>query len=115
MSELRISSLPVVDSEGLLVGIITKADFISVLNADAATMAEEIRDLVSKKVDGDIRAGCLVDDVMTPDPATLRGDGSLHQAAESMRRQHIHQVVVTDEIGHVEGILTGADLVQIFH
>jgi len=115
MSDRRISTLPVVDSDGVLVGIVTEADFVSVLIADNASAAEEIREVVSMRPDGGARAGNLVDDVMTPGPVTLRADESLHRAAETMKTDHIQQVVVTDDAGHVRGILTGADLVRIFH
>ena len=114
MSDLRISSLPVVDPDARLVGLITETDFVSVLHADQATMTEELRGVFSNAACGETRAGCLVDDVMTPEPITLEGDDSLHRAVDTMKRHHINQIVVTDQTRRVKGILTGADLVRVF-
>ena len=115
MSDLRISSLPVVDPDARLVGVITATDFVSMLHADQATMTEALRKAFSNTACGETRAGCLVDDVMTPEPITLREDASLHQAVEAMKQHHVHQVVVTDEARRVKGILSSADLVRVFH
>ena len=115
MSDLRISSLPVVDPDARLVGVITETDFVSMLHADQATMTEALRKAFTSAACGETRAGCLVDDVMTPEPITLREDASLHQAVETMKQHHVHQVIVTDQNHRVKGILTGADLVRVFH
>jgi CBS domain-containing protein len=52
-----------------------------------------------------------VEEVMTPDPYTLAPQATLAEAARIMRDADIGDVVVTDEEGHLAGILTDRDIV----
>ena len=71
--------------------------------------------LFTKRPDAERRMGCVVDDVMTPNPVTLRDTDTLHEAVEMMGRHHIDRIVVTDDTGRITGILTGADLIRLFY
>ena len=114
ITDHHITGLPVVDPDGRLAGIITEADFVSVLDADEASVAEEIFHMFTKRPYADKRAGCVVEDVMTREPVTLRENDTIHQAVEAMSRHHIGRIVVTDEADRVMGILAGADLIRLF-
>jgi CBS domain-containing protein len=115
MLKSRISGLPVINSTGTLVGIVTEGDFLRrteigaeihrprwlALFMDPAKAAEEY-----------VRAhGRTVGDVMTRDVITARKDMLLSEAAGLMEQHHVKRLPVVDA-GHVVGIVSRADLVH---
>lgn len=89
MRDHAVSSMPVVDTDGHPVGIVTATDFLD-------NLAE----------------GTPVSKVMaTPVFTVPRYDGP-HIAARVMRNHHLHHVVVT-EGQEVVGILTSYDLLEL--
>jgi len=53
-----------------------------------------------------------VQDLMTPDVITISSDASLKEAARRMIEAGVSGLVVTDEAGMVEGVITEADFVK---
>lgn len=51
--------------------------------------------------------------LMTPEVVTVSPDTTVEDAAEMLLDQRIGSLVVTDEAGHLEGILTCTDFVRI--
>jgi len=51
-----------------------------------------------------------VGDVMTPNPRTVRADGTVADAARAMKDVEAGDVIVTDDTGRVTGILTDRDI-----
>lgn len=56
--------------------------------------------------------GCRVRDVMTPEPATLRTDTSIHECAKAMEQLQIRRMLVVDDRGKLIGIVAQADLAR---
>jgi len=52
-----------------------------------------------------------IDEMMTTDPRTVRGQATIEDAARIMRDADIGDVIVLDESGRVAGIVTDRDLV----
>jgi len=52
-----------------------------------------------------------VREVMTPDPATCRPEDSLRDAAQAMRSGNFGAVLVVENGGNVQGIITDRDIV----
>ena len=61
---------------------------------------------------GESRSGPTVDEVMTPDPITIRADAPLSAAARLMEESEISGVPVVDEHGLLVGVLAESDLVR---
>ena len=51
-----------------------------------------------------------VDEMMTPDPYTLRESDSLHDAWRVMTEKRIRHIPVTDDAGHLLGLVTQRDV-----
>jgi CBS domain-containing protein len=53
---------------------------------------------------------CTVKEVMTPDPATLHVDLTLHECAKAMEQLQIRRMLIVDDRGKLIGIVAQADL-----
>jgi predicted transcriptional regulator len=87
-------SFPVLHKKRV-VGIVTKTDLLRVIDT---------------KELGNI-AATHVEDIMTPHPITIAPDALLHDAASSMRKNHIRILPVVEE-GKLIGLLSYSDLVR---
>ena len=89
MERNRVSALPVLDTEGHPVGIISSTDLVT-----------------------EQKNGTRVSQVMTEKVYTVPRYDDVHVAARVMRNHHIHHVVVTHE-QRVVGILSSFDLLKL--
>ncbi len=88
MSKNHLHAIPVVDSEGQPVGIVSTIDLMTP------------------------KDGTPINKVMTERVYTIPRYNGIHQAARLMRNHHIHHVVVTHE-KEVVGILSSFDLLKL--
>jgi CBS domain-containing protein len=85
----KIGAIPVVDSEGKPVGILSATDLVA-----------------------DLKPGATVSSVMTPKVYTVAQYDDISVAARVMRNHKIHRVVVTHE-QKVVGVLSSFDLLRL--
>jgi len=111
----RISALPVVDGQGLLVGIVSESDLLHRKEAGTEIRRPWWLDLFS---DPDARAeaflkahGRTAEEVMTRALEVVDEDTPLDVAAKLMGERHIHRLPVVKE-GRVVGIVARADLIR---
>jgi CBS domain-containing protein len=115
MLQNRISGLPVVDKEGELVGMVTEGDFLR--RGELGTQRQRPKWLEFIVGPGKLAqeyaqtSGRRVEDVMTPDPWTIREDDSLEAIVEIMERRHIKRLPVTRG-GRMIGIVSRANLMH---
>ena len=115
MLQNRISGLPVVDKEGELVGMVTEGDFLR--RGELGTQRRRPKWLEfivgpGKLAEEYVRtSGRKVEDVMTPDPCTVRDDDSLETVVEMMERHHVKRLPVTRG-GRMVGIVSRANLLH---
>jgi CBS domain-containing protein len=119
MADNRVSSLPVVDDQKTLIGIISETDlmwqetgvqlpaYIMILDSvvyleNPATYDRELHKAF----------GQTVKDVMTTPVTTTSPEKSLREAARVMHKRKIHQLPVVDKDKHVIGVLTLGDIVR---
>ncbi|MEM7572771.1 MAG: CBS domain-containing protein [Bacteroidota bacterium] len=91
----KIHHLPVVSPEGDLQGMISKSDFLKLL-----------------EIDDDSRAGLCVGDLMTAGLAKLETDDSVRTAANIFALNRFHALPVVDG-SKLVGVLTTQDLIQL--
>ncbi|MBP3223481.1 MAG: IMP dehydrogenase [Actinomycetaceae bacterium] len=92
-AKYRVSGLPVVDDEGLLLGIITNRDLRFIDESQFATRT--------------------VDTVMTPMPLTTAPSGvSREEAARILAEKKVEKLPLIDETGHLTGLITVKDFVK---
>jgi CBS domain-containing protein len=115
MLQRRISGLPVMDSEGRLLGIVTEGDLLR--RAETGTQRKRggwLEFLVGpgKLAEEYAHAhGRKVQDVMTPDPLTITEDTPLDEIVRLMEKRQIKRLPVIRE-QKVVGIVSRANLVH---
>ena len=118
MAEHKISGVPVVDDQNLVVGMVTEGDMVE-MDADIhfphyINLFDSYIFLESmKKFDERVRhaAAVSVRDIMTRDIETVQKDTPLHEIATLMSDKEVNRLPVLD--GDVlVGIVTRADVVR---
>ncbi|RUU10966.1 CBS domain-containing protein [Mesorhizobium sp. M7A.T.Ca.TU.009.01.3.2] len=115
MLSSKISGLPVIRSDGALVGIISEGDFLR--RGELGTQRKRPRwleFLVSpgKAADQYVHAnGRRIEEVMSQDVVTASASASLAEVVELMTRHHVKRIPVVD-VGKVVGIITRSDLLR---
>jgi CBS domain-containing protein len=99
-----ISALPVVDDEGLLVGILSQMDLIRFNTSEGPRPA-------GAESGGDELEGMRVADVMTVEVVTVAPDTELHTVAMRLSDSHVRQVPVVQDTRPV-GIVSRRDLIK---
>jgi predicted transcriptional regulator len=119
LAEKRISGLPVIDSAGKVVGVISESDlmwresgvtpppYIMLLDSviylqNPASYNQELHKAL----------GQTVGEVMTKHPITISPDKPLRDAARLMHDRGINRLVVVEPAGKLAGILTRGDIVR---
>ena len=93
----KITGLPVVDTEGSVVGVLSQTDLVR-------TRANS--HLVSSW------RGLPVGQIMTKPALTIASNASLEEAARVMEERRVHRLVVCDEAATPIGIISTSDLVR---
>src|SRR5258706_6684442 len=120
LAEKNVGSLPVVDDDGKLVGILRDDDliasearvhvptFINFLGLGMAFPGE------MKHLERELKkiAGATVRDIMQTDPPTVTPDATLEDVATIMHDGGVNSVPVVDSDNKVVGIVARADIVR---
>lgn len=110
-----ISGLFVVDAKGTLVGVVTEGDLLR--RDELGTERHRpwwLRVLVSpgkQALDFTRAHGRKVSDIMTPDVICVATDTPLEDVVETMEKQRIKRVAVTEN-GHMVGVVARSDLLR---
>jgi CBS domain-containing protein len=95
MRDRHVGDLVVTDTQGRPVGLLTDRDIVVSAVAQSPDRLSEL----------------LVGDVMTSDPATVRGAEPLNEALTRMRTLGIRRLPVVSPDGRIEGIVAFDDVV----
>ncbi|MET1101987.1 MAG: CBS domain-containing protein [Pyrodictiaceae archaeon] len=96
MAENDIGSIVVIDSKGIVVGIVTEADIVRRVVAPARDPRKT-----------------LVEEIMTRNPVVVREDTPLHRAVSIMVSRGIGHLPVVDEAGRPIGIVARSDIAKL--
>jgi len=120
----QISGAPVVDDEGLVVGVVSAADLLRAVvelhdtgRGEPSFFSEE-RDFSFAELRGlpaDLEerlSDVVVADVMTKSPVTVESTASLREVAQRMRDAQVHRVIVVKE-RQLVGIISTLDVVGV--
>ncbi|MFH0804621.1 MAG: CBS domain-containing protein, partial [Patescibacteria group bacterium] len=113
LSEHRVSGAPVVDGDGAIVGIVSEKDIFKALYPSHAEFYDSPGvwiDLDSLEEKTREAADKPIVDFMTREVVSVNGDTSLMQVGSMMLVRGIHRVVVIDQDGKIEGIVTRRDV-----
>lgn len=100
MTDNHISALPVVDTHGRLMGVVSTTDILQA--AAEATDAKAREQLFG---------GTEVRDLMTPRPATVAPTTDVKEAAQQMLYLEVHRLFV-EAGGKLVGVVSQSDIVR---
>jgi CBS domain-containing protein len=116
--EHRISGVPVIDLQGHVVGVVSKTDLLQWcakggLGFGAGNLLESLAESSSGTRPEAVDLG-IVSDFMTSNPLTIGPGESLREAARLMAERQVHRLIVVDERGGLQGILTSMDVLKAY-
>ena len=114
MQEYRVSAVPVVDEDDIVLGIISEGDLI--LKEDEDLEGEpRFLDGARRRQDRSKAAGRIASELMTAPAITIGPDATLGDAARLMHHQTVQRLPVVDPAeGTIIGIVSRADLLKVF-
>ena len=99
LADARVSGLPVVDTRGRVVGVVSTTDLIA---AQAETRSAQERQILEQT---------SVQDLMTRKPLTIESDAELREAARHMLYADVRRLFVEEE-GALVGVVSQTDIVH---
>jgi CBS domain-containing protein len=115
--EARITGAPVVDNDGILVGIVSKDDIVGAYfhdrGGEVASGLESLIEMGKDDPGADLpeRDARVVADIMTKDVVTATEDTSVAEICDLMVTKGIHRVPVVRE-GGVVGIVSALNVIE---
>ncbi|MFE9120424.1 CBS domain-containing protein [Streptomyces sp. NPDC007172] len=111
MRQWNVGSLPVLEGEGRVVGVVSEADLLP---------KEEFRDsdpgqLPLHRLSDVAKAGAVTaGELMTAPALTVHADATLAQAARTMALRKVKRLPVVDRLGILQGVISRSDLLKVF-
>ncbi|NDU92601.1 MAG: CBS domain-containing protein, partial [Ferrovum sp.] len=107
----KIRALPVVDSFGRLLGLVTLSDFLRTLDQPPLPiLGVRLRDLLRRTPGTHSDKAEVVGQIMTEAVYTARMDTPIHELVHTLAEKAVHHVPVLDEGRRVVGIVTPSDI-----
>ncbi|HEY7522317.1 MAG TPA: CBS domain-containing protein [Candidatus Limnocylindrales bacterium] len=117
LAEERLSGLPVVDPEGVVLGVVSETDLVVKTAARVPSHRGPLdRILEATPVASERRTKRVArtaGDAMTAPPITIEPSVPMAQAASIMTARHVNRLPVVED-GKLVGIVTRADLVRAY-
>lgn len=111
--ERRISGVPVVDADGVVLGVVSEGDFLLKEARGGTGHRTFWSRLLGREPHADLELATTAGDLMTSPAITIEASRSLHAAAAVMARRKVNRLPVV-EAGRLVGIVTRADVVRAF-
>ena len=111
LREYRVSAFPVVDDDQKVIGVVSEADM---LNKEALIDESGFVDGILHRRDQAKARGVTAGDLMTTAVVAVRPEDSVEHAAKLMYDRGVKRLPVTDENGHLVGIISRADVLSVF-
>ncbi|WP_199547246.1 CBS domain-containing protein [Streptomyces sp. N35] len=112
MQQWKVSSLPVLEGEGRVVGVVSEADLLpkEEFRDDDPTRYEVLRRLSDLAKAGAVSAG----EMMSTPAVTVHPDATVAEAARIMAQRRIKHLPVVDRSDLLQGIVSRSDLLKVF-
>jgi CBS domain-containing protein len=111
LREHRVSAFPVVDDDRKVIGVVSEADM---LNKEALGDEPSMIGGILHRRDQAKARGITAGDLMTTAVVAVRPDDTVEHAAKLMYDRRVKRLPVTDENGHLVGIISRADVLSVF-
>jgi CBS domain-containing protein len=115
LAEHRVSALPVVNDDGLVLGVVSEADLL--LKEEFPDPDQDIPLFWTKRrrLEREKAAGSTARDLMSVALVSISPDATVAQAARRMHRANIKRLPVIGEGGRLVGIISRSDLLKVFN
>jgi CBS domain-containing protein len=114
IEENRVSAIPIVDQQGVPIGIVSETDLLLKERRHELESSNNLLHLNKRRRERAKAAGTVASEVMTTPPITVAFDTSLSEAARNMQERNVRRLVVVDQRGRIAGIVSRSDLLQVF-
>ena len=114
IEENRISAIPIVDQQGVPLGIVSETDLLLKERRHELESSNDLLHLNKRRRERAKAAATVASEVMTTPPITVASDTSLGEAARHMQEKNVRRLVVVDPRGRIAGIVSRSDLLQVF-
>jgi CBS domain-containing protein len=114
IEENRVSAIPIVDQQGVPIGIVSETDLLLKqmrAGAESSRVLLHVRKRRNERAKGD---GTVASDVMTSPAITVASDTGLGDAARLMQDKSLRRLVVVNDGGRIAGIVSRSDLLKVF-
>ncbi len=110
----KISAIPIVDEQGMPIGIVSEADLLLKERRDELQSEMNLLHPRLRREQRVKAAGIVAEQIMTTPPITVASDTTLSEAARKMQEKNVRRLVVVDGRGKIQGIVSRSDLLQVF-
>lgn len=114
IEENRVSAIPIVDQQGVPIGIVSEADLLLKERRHDLESSEDVPHLQKRRRERAKAGGTVASEIMTSPAITVAFDTGLSQAAHMMQEKNVRRLVVVDARGRIAGIVSRSDLLQVF-
>ncbi len=114
IDENRVSAIPIVDQQGVPVGIVSESDLLLKERRAELDSTHDLLHVHKRRLQRAKAAGTVAAELMTCPPITIPSDTGLGEAARLMHEKNVRRLVVVDQRGRIAGIVSRSDLLQVF-
>ncbi len=114
IEENRVSAIPIVDRDGVPVGVVSESDLLLKERRAELESGTDLVHLRRRRSDRAKAEGLFASDLMSTPPITVTAETTLAQAARKMQERNVRRLIVVDARGRIAGILSRSDLLQVF-
>jgi CBS domain-containing protein len=115
LRQFRVSGFPVLDDEGLVIGVVSESDLLTkqALGGGEDDMPGGITGILRQHEMEKARA-TTAEELMTSPPVIVRPDDTVEHAARLMYLRRVRRLPVIDEAGQLTGIVGRADVLTVY-
>ena len=114
IEENKVSAIPIVDQQGIPIGIVSEADLLLKERRHELESSEDLLHLRKRRTERAKAEGTVASQVMTSPAITVPADTPLSKAAQMMQKKNVRRLVVVDQRGRIAGIVSRSNLLQVF-
>lgn len=113
LAEYGISGIPVVDSTGGVLGVVSETDLLRRVEL-ATCVPSRVFEGRRRRAVRAKASGCLAADLMTCPAVVVDADAPVVDAARLMESEHVKRLPVISRTGDLVGIVARSDLLRLF-
>ncbi len=114
LREFRVSAFPVLDADGMVIGVVSEADLLPKEALDDRHGVRGTLTGLMHRTDQAKAEGVTAADLMTTPAVTVTPDDTVERAARLMYSRKVKRLPVVDEGGHLVGIVSRTDILAVF-